>query len=123
MEGEFVKKLIEAARDSIQVTAKVKKLDSPVHYEYVNELMEGKITAQIGHLQYEIGEINSKEEYQKVLEMLQVFKDNNSFNKDYEMDNLVRIAEKMPTPEAGMESCVCGTAGESHIHGSPTSCS
>src|SRR5690606_18601006 len=51
-----------------------------------------------------IGDISNKDEYQKVLEMLDVFKDNNSFNKKYEIDNLFSKADKMPIPKDGMET-------------------
>lgn len=99
----LIKKQIEAAHDSIQVTTKVKRIKSPVHYEYVSEMKDGKITAQFGDLQYEIGEISDNEEYRKVLEMLQIFKQNSSFRKDYGVEVVTR-AEKMPLPEGGMET-------------------
>src|SRR5690606_14779066 len=98
------RKQVDAASDSIQVSTKVKRIESPVHYEYVSGMKNGKVMAQIGPLQYEIADISDKEEYKKVLEMLQVFKDNTSFDKDYEREDLVRNADKIPTPEGGMEA-------------------
>src|SRR5690606_31307231 len=80
-----IRKQIKAAQDSIQVNIKVERTGTPVHYEYVSGLNNGKITAQIGQLKYEIGDISNKDEYQNVLEMLDVFKDNTSFNKKYEV--------------------------------------
>src|SRR5690606_26488869 len=80
----LIKQQLLAAHDSIEVTTKVKRIKSPVHYEYISELNNGKITAQFGDLQYEIGEISNNEEYRQVLEMLRIFKSNSSFKKTYE---------------------------------------
>ena len=99
----LIKQQLLAAHDSIEVTTKVKRIKSPVHYEYISELNNGKITAQFGDLQYEIGEISNNEEYRQVLEMLRIFKSNSSFKKTYE-EELVAKPDKMPLPEGGMET-------------------
>lgn len=98
----MIKKQIQAAHDSIQVTTKVKKVKSPEHYEYVSEMKDGKLTAQFGNLQYEIGEISDNDEYRKVLEMLQFFKGKTNFKKEYPGD-VVTEADKMPVPKGGMD--------------------
>lgn len=98
----LIKKQIQAAHDSIAVTTKVKKIKSPVHHEYISELKDGKITAQFGELQYEIGEISDTEEYRKVLEMLRLLKGNSTFKKQQPKDVVVE-ADQMPVPAGGME--------------------
>lgn len=99
----LIKQQLLAAHDSIEITTKVKRIKSPVHYEYISEMNNGKITAQFGDLQYEIGEISDNDEYREVLEMLQVFKGNSAFKKNYDK-KLIAKPDKMPLPEGGMES-------------------
>lgn len=99
----LIKKQIVSAQDSILVTTKVKRIPSPVHYEYVSGLTGGKIIAQLGNLQYEIGDISNPDEYRKVLEMVSVFKGNSSIQKNYHLSGLVTQADKMPEPVGGME--------------------
>lgn len=84
----------------------MKKIDSPVHYEYVSGLKEGKITAQIGGLQYEIGDISDTEEYRKVLEMIQIFKQNTAPTKGYPKIDLEKDPDNMPSPVGGMAAWV-----------------
>ena len=98
----LIEKQIQAAHDSIEVTTKVKKITSPVHHEYISEMKDGKITAQFGQLQYEIGEISDHDEYRKVLEMLRILKGNATFKKEQPKD-VVTEADKMPVPDRGME--------------------
>ena len=99
----LIKQQIQAAHDSIQVTTKVKRIKSPVHYEYISEMKGGKIIAQFGDLQYEIGEISDNDEYRKVLHMLRMFKENSSFKKAYSED-VVMEPDKRPAPEGGMDA-------------------
>ena len=97
-----IKQQIQAAHDSIEVTTKVKRIKSPVHYEYISEMKNGQLTAQFGDLQYEIGEISDNKEYLKVLQMLQVFKGSSSFHKDYG-EGVMNKVDKMPIPKGGHE--------------------
>lgn len=98
-----IKKQLVSALDSIQVSAKVKKI-MPVHYEYVSGLKDRQVIAQIGGLQYEIGEISNKDEYRKVLEMLRVFKQNSGLKKDHPRTGLVTGTDKMPVPAGGFDA-------------------
>src|SRR5690606_325091 len=82
----LIEKQIQAAHDSIEVTTKVKRIKAPVHHEYISEMKDGKIMAQFGELQYEIGEISDHEEYRKVLEMLGILKGNTIFKKEQPND-------------------------------------
>ena len=97
-----IERQIQAAHDSIEVTTKVKRIKSPVHHEYISELRDGKITAQFGELQYEIGEISDNDEYRKVLEMLRILKGNSPYRKELPKDVLEKV-DKMPVPEGGLE--------------------
>ena len=97
----LIEKQIQAAHDSIEVTTKVKRIKAPVHHEYISEMKDGKIMAQFGELQYEIGEISDNEEYRKVLEMLRILKGNTPFKKGQPAD-VVTEADSMPVPEGGM---------------------
>lgn len=97
----IIKKQIVAAQDSVHVTTKVKRISSPVHYEYVSGLSDGKIIAQFGNLQYEIGDISNQDEYRNVLEMVNVFKSNSSIQKKYQVTGLVPEPDKMPKPIGG----------------------
>lgn len=97
-----IERQIQAAHDSIEVTTKVKRIKTPVHHEYISEMKDGKLTAQFGELQYEIGEISDNEEYRKVLEMLRILKGNTTFKKTQPSD-VVREADTMPVPKGGME--------------------
>lgn len=99
----MIKKYV-TENDSINVTTQVKKIDFPVHYEYVSRLKKGKITAQIGELQYEIGDISDKEEYRKVLEMIQILKQNAKPNKDRGKIDLEKDPDNMSSPVGGMEA-------------------
>ncbi|WP_186757946.1 M56 family metallopeptidase [Echinicola salinicaeni] len=99
-----IRKQIVSAQDSINVNTRVVKIKSPKHYEYVSSLENGKITAQFGDLQYEISNISDNDEYSKVLEMLNIFKQNSSFTKDYGIENLKQTADSMPAPKGGMEA-------------------
>lgn len=98
----LIEKQIQAAHDSIEVTTKVKRIKSPLHHEYISEMKDGKIIAQFGELQYEIGQISDNDEYRKVLEMLRMFRGNFPFKKEQPKDVVVD-ADQMPVPEGGME--------------------
>ena len=98
----LIEKQIQAAHDSIAVTTKVKRIKSPVHHEYISEMKDGKITAQFGELQYEIGQISDNDEYRKVLQMLRMFRGNSPFKQEKPKDVVVE-ADKMPVPDGGME--------------------
>jgi TonB family protein len=98
----LIEKQIQAAHDSIEVTTKVKRIKSPIHHEYISEMKDGKIIAQFGELQYEIGEISDNDEHRKVLEMLRMFRGNSPLKKEQPKDVVVE-ADKMPVPEGGME--------------------
>lgn len=98
----LIEKQIQAAHDSIEVTTKVKRIKSPIHHEYISEMKDGKIIAQFGELQYEIGKISDTDEHRKVLEMLRMFRGNSPLKKEQPKDVVVE-ADKMPVPEGGLE--------------------
>jgi TonB family protein len=95
-----------SADDSIKVTTKVKRVTSPDHYEYVSSLQEGRITAQIGGLQYEFGDISDTEEYRKILEMIQIFKQHANPVKNYHHENVEKDPDTRPAPVGGMSAWV-----------------
>jgi len=99
---EDIKRQIVSAQDSINVNTKVIRLNRPKHYEYVSALKNGTVIAQLGELQYEIGNISDLDEYRKVLEMIEIFKGNSSFEKHYNTDEIVRKPETMPSPIGGL---------------------
>ncbi|QDH80668.1 TonB family protein [Echinicola soli] len=98
-----MKELIEQAQDTISVSTKVMHIPNPKHYEYVSSLTEGKVTAQLGNLQYEIGNISDDEEYADVLEMINIFKHHSRFTKNYNTPDLHTTADIMPEAKGGMD--------------------
>ncbi|AWW28951.1 energy transducer TonB [Echinicola strongylocentroti] len=99
-----MKELIEQAQDTINVSTRVVHIPNPVHYEYVSSLKDGKVTAQLGNLQYEIGDISDDEEYADVMEMINIFKQHSSFIKNYNTPDLQKTADEMPEAKGGMEA-------------------
>ncbi|WP_460543580.1 TonB family protein [Echinicola sediminis] len=92
---------IKQAQDSINVNTKVYRIESPKHAEYVSALKNGTLRAQIGNLQYEIGNISNLSEYRQVLEMIEIFKGHSDFDKKYQTPDLVSSPEVMPLPVGG----------------------
>lgn len=97
----LIESQIKYAQDSINVNTKVYRIESPLHAEYVSALQNGTVRAQIGNLQYEIGNISSLKEYRQVLEMIEIFKGHSDFEKQYQTPNLVQSPEVMPQPLGG----------------------
>ena len=102
----LIERQILNAQDSVHVTAKVKKILHPVvHDEYVSGRKNGKVIAQLGQLQYEIGDISNMVEYRQVLEMIDTFKHNYYIPKEKKIQKGVSIeVEKMASPAGGMEA-------------------
>lgn len=97
-----MKELIEQAQDTINVSTRVVHIPNPTHYEYVSDLKDGKVTAQLGNLQYEIGDISNDQEYADVMAMINVFKRHSNFIKKYDTQELHTSADKMPEAKGGM---------------------
>lgn len=88
-------------QDSLEVGIKVKRIPNPQHYEYISPLTDGKLKAQLGELEYEITNINSDEDYIKVMGLLTSLRLNSSISKDYEgIYKLYQVDEK-PKVEGG----------------------
>ncbi|GGF26882.1 M56 family metallopeptidase [Echinicola rosea] len=98
-----MKELIKQAQDTINVSTKVMHIPNPEHYEYVSALKDGKVIAQLGNLQYEIGNISDDEEYADVMGMINIFKHHSSFVKRYDTPELHTTADKMPVAKGGIE--------------------
>jgi len=92
---------LQKVRDSLEVGIKVKKIANPLHYEYISPLQDGKLKAQLGELEYEITNINTDEEYIKVMGLLTSLRLNSTINKEYEgIYKLYEVDEK-PKVEGG----------------------
>lgn len=106
MDIASIKKQILHAQDSIHVTTKVKRILHPtVHDEYVSGRKNGKVVAQLGQLQYEIGDISDMKEYRQALEMIETFKHNyyRPKNKNTQ-EGVLTETDKVASPVGGMEA-------------------
>ncbi|HSJ67142.1 MAG TPA: TonB family protein [Anditalea sp.] len=82
-------------QDSLEVGIKVKKIANPQHYEYISPLINGILKAQLGELEYEISNINTDEEYIKVMGLITSLRLNSTISKDYSgIYKLYQVDEK-----------------------------
>ncbi|MFC0262157.1 TonB family protein [Fontibacter flavus] len=80
---ENIRNLLLASQDSLDIHMKVKKIKSPLHYEYIHPLEGDLLKAQIGELQYEFSQINTDEDYIKVRSLIQSLRNTSQIRKEY----------------------------------------
>jgi len=88
-------------QDSLEVGIKVRKISNPKHYEYISALTNGTLRAQLGELEYEISNINTDEEYIKVMGLLTSLRLNSTISKSYEGIYKTHQVDKQPKAEGG----------------------
>ncbi|TVP49443.1 MAG: TonB family protein [Mongoliibacter sp.] len=102
---EEIKRKLIASQDSLEIGIKVKKINTPIHYEHIGTLEDEKLKAQIGQLEYVFSNIKSDEDYIKVRGLIESLRNSSVFSKDY--GDLKRSSDDLDEsakPEIGMES-------------------
>jgi len=92
---------LQKVHDSLEVGIKVKKIDNPHHYEFISPLQDGRLKAQLGELEYEISNINSDEEYIKVMGLLTSLRRNSTISKEYKDIYKLYEVDQKPKVEGG----------------------
>ncbi|WP_373493814.1 TonB family protein [Aquiflexum sp.] len=100
---EEIKKMLLVSQDSLEVGIKVKKLKTPLHYEYISARDNERLTAQIGELQYEFSGIRSDEDYIKVRGLINNLRTTSKITKSYPNARFKHQVDTPAEPAMGME--------------------
>ncbi|MEX2511630.1 MAG: TonB family protein [Cyclobacteriaceae bacterium] len=94
---------LNAVQDSLDVSIKVRSVKQPEHYEWIGSFENGKLTAQLGELEYEFSEISTEEEYLKVRSLINALRSTSKMTKTYENVKGQYTVEHRPKPVNGWE--------------------
>lgn len=98
-----LKHQLSAVQDSLDVRIIVRSVKQPKHYEWIGSFENGKLTAQLGELEYEFSEINSDEEYLKVRSLINALRSTSKMTKTYENVKGQNQVEHRPQPVYGWD--------------------